>query len=127
MSKSSKIFFTGLLLNLVWEFSHYSLYIADKIDFFGSQYLLLVLASLADAVFVLIALSIFPKNKLGLIISGLSIATLVELVALNLGMWQYKANMPIVPLLGVGLSPFVQLAITAFLTSLIVSRRVDRN
>jgi hypothetical protein len=121
-SKATKIFLIGFLLNLAWEFSHTSLFTVGKVSMFGPHWLLAIYATLADAVFVLIALSVFPRNKLGIIISGIIVATVAESIALHFGMWQYKNNMPLVPLLGIGLSPFVQLAITAFLTSLIVNK-----
>jgi hypothetical protein len=47
-----------------------------------------------------------------MLIAGLAIAVTVELAAVHaLGRWEYAARMPILPGLGVGLSPVAQMLV----------------
>lgn len=50
-----------------------------------------------------------------IILIGFGTAIFVERQALALGKWFYAPAMPIVPFLGVGLTPFIQLPIMALL------------
>ncbi len=44
---------------------------------------------------------------------GAAAATIIEWIALAFDFWRYHGQMPIVPVLGVGLSPFLQLTLLA--------------
>lgn len=119
-----------LILNLIWEFSHYRLYI-DLTGIPGTLHL--ILASFVD-VFLVMSLILFVSlkskslkwiNKCGekdyffVIIFGLMLAFFWELINLSLGRWQYTYYMPL--FFGVGLSPLLQLAITGSLSLCIYS------
>ena len=114
-----------LVLNLIWEFSHYRLYF----DLTGiPSNLHLVLASFVDVIliFIIILLIASIKKKLSwinnpskrdyvfFIIANLVLAFIWELININLERWAYKEIMPTI--FGVGLSPILQLPITAGLS-----------
>lgn len=125
----------ALILNIVWEFSHYFLYI----DSSGiAKYPHLLIASLADMVIICIIYgTISAKNK-GLnwmqnpraidyfliIFFGLAIAFVNEKINLDLGRWSYTNMMPTV--FHIGLSPLIQLALTGAL-SLKIINYIDKN
>ena len=131
--KHSCIFLTALTLNLIWEFSHYRLYI-DTSTIQGSPHLLI--ASLFDALFILGIFSVISLKHRSLnwirkpskmdygavLFMAFLIAILIEIVNLHLGRWSYTDAMP--TLLGIGVSPLVQLAVTGTLTLNIVKRIV---
>ena len=131
--KSTSLFFIALALNLIWEFSHYHLYI-DTSAIQGSTHL--VIASLFDALFILgifdlISLKhrnfnwIFNPSKadhLAIILGGLLIAIFIEVINLHLGRWSYTSAMP--TLFGMGLSPLAQLATTG-IVSLYILKSID--
>jgi hypothetical protein len=121
--------FISLILNIIWEFSHYRLYN----DLSGiSSIPHLFLASFTDMILIsgiLLVISLKNKNfswikkpKLSdysfVIILGIFIATTIELVNLNLGRWAYKAIMPTI--FGIGVSPLIQLFTTAILSLFII-------
>ncbi len=114
----------ALFLNIIWEFSHYPLYV-DLSEI--SKYPHLIIASFTD---MLIILSIFAivslKNRnfnwiknpskfdyLLVVFMGLSVAVFIEVINLNLGRWAYTELMPTI--FGIGLSPLIQLFTTAIL------------
>jgi hypothetical protein len=113
-----------LVLNLIWEFSHYSLYI----DLSGIPSIPhLFLASFTDMLIISgIFLIISIKNKTFLdkklnktdyflvIFFGLIIAASIEIINLNLGRWAYTELMPTI--FGIGLSPLIQLFTTAIIS-----------
>src|SRR3990167_10415087 len=123
MNSSKRFLIVGLIiliLNLIWEFSHHSLYInLSEIP----KYSHLIIASFTD---MLIILGIFAivslKNKnlnwiknpskfdyLIVVFLGLIIAIFIEMINLNLGRWEYTGAMPTI--FGIGVSPMVQLAL----------------
>jgi len=121
---------TALILNIIWEFSHYSLYV----DLSGiPAYPHLILASFTDMFIILgivIIVSVINKelkwiektslkNYFFVIVLGLVIAVIIEEINLNLGRWQYTSSMPVI--FGIGLSPLVQIAVTGVL-SIILTR-----
>lgn len=64
---------------------------------------------------------------LGLIaIAGFVTSTIVEHQALAMGKWFYASTMPIVPILRVGLTPFIQLPIMAFMVYWIMRYRFSK-
>lgn len=58
---------------------------------------------------------------------GAAAATIIERLALSFDFWRYGEQMPIVPVLGVGLSPFLQLTLLAPATLLLAARKSKRN
>jgi len=125
--------FIALILNIIWEFSHYPLYI----DLSGiPKYPHLIIASFMD---MLIIMGIFAivslKNRnfnwiknpskfdyLMVVFLGLIIAIFIEMINLNLGRWEYTAAMP--TLFGIGISPLIQLALTGII-SLIFIKQIE--
>ena len=125
------IFITAFILNGIWELFHYRLYF----DLSGiPKYPHLLLATVTDAIIItVIFLIISLKNKdfdwikktkkldyIITIIISLSVAIFIELRALRIERWAYKTTMPTI--FGIGLSPLLQLAVTAILSLLIVKR-----
>ena len=117
----------SFILNLIWENLHsllYAEYMGGKITGF-----ILLRASVADA--LIIALISFPfvfiprlRGKSWLIIFiGVLVAIFIELWALNTGRWAYDGYMPIIPILGVGLTPTIQLGLLGYLSYLIVLKK----
>ncbi len=135
------VFAIALLLNLVWEHLHFSLYDCSSgcyISTFGlfSSISLLVKASIFDSFFIT-ALYIFisilhrsfswiarwnTTDTLFILAVSTTVATLIERHALASHKWTYATAMPIVPILGVGLSPFLQLAALSLATYAIVQK-----
>ncbi len=114
----------SFFLNIVWEYAHAPLYVSYK----GGPitHFILFHASLGDALLLtLLALPFcfnsFFRTRLWLIVPlGLFVAVLVEYYGLQTGRLVYAESMPIVPLLKVGLTPFVQLALTGTVSYTIV-------
>lgn len=133
MKAPKRFFIVGLIiliLNIIWEFSHYFLYI----DLSGiPKYAHLIIASLADAfilfgIFTVVSL----KNKnltwiahpdtsdyVFVVCVSLVVAIFIELINLNLGRWKYTAVMP--TLFGIGISPLIQLALTGIIALIIIT------
>lgn len=57
---------------------------------------------------------------------GFFAATTIELRALADGRWAYTTAMPLVPVINVGFTPFLQLALLSLLTYTIVTRYAQR-
>ncbi len=144
MKKLLNIFAVAFLLNFIWENAQAPLY-QGYISFWQHFWICLP-ASLWDAGYVtLLYLAIalvhrdwfwFPKinnNKrsdryvycygaftIAIIAVSLTIATIIEWNALAKGKWAYSAAMPLVPIIHVGLTPFLQLAILSLVTYTVV-------
>ncbi len=143
------IFFVALALNGFWEAFHvalydpgtYYLYHITFSDVFSLSipygYLSLWLkASVADALYLVgfyllvafINRSFFwvahwdIKDTIIVTLFGFLTATAIEYHALSLNHWRYGDFMPLVPFMGVGVTPFLQLAVTA-LVAFWVTRR----
>ena len=58
------------------------------------------------------------KDYLALVLLGLIIASIIEIINLNLGRWKYTKLMPTI--LGIGISPLIQLTATAILSSILI-------
>ena len=125
--KKSKLIILAIIilgLNIVWEFSHYRLYI-DLTGIPPTTHL--IIASFADLFLVFLIffiISIFNKSiswienphKLDytiIILSGILIATIIEIYSLSNGRWAYTNLMPTI--FGIGLSPLVQLFTTSII------------
>lgn len=120
MKKIFLIFLLSFILNLIWENLHSLLYVGymgGKITEF-----ILLRASVADAVIITLISIPFVfiprlKRKSWLIIFiGVLVAIFIELWALNTGRWAYNGYMPIIPILGVGLTPAIQLGLLGYLS-----------
>ena len=122
----------ALILNILWEFSHHSLYISlSEIP----KYPHLIIASFTDMFIILgVYLIISMKNKntdwiknpnkfdyLMQIFLSIIIAIFIEIINLKLGRWEYTAAMP--TLFGIGISPLIQLALTG-ITPLILIKQI---
>ena len=119
------IFGVGFVLNILWENLHSVLYVQYQGGAITES--ILIRATLADAciLLALFALAQLFDRKLRLpiiVAGGLIIAALIEWYALAHGRWAYAAGMPIIPLVHIGLTPAVQLAVTAILTYGIMHR-----
>lgn len=121
----------ALLLNIVWEYSHHSLYTSTT----GMpEYLNLTIAALIDMLLIFGIIGLIslvnrswqwlndPKkfDYLLIILVGLLAGVIVELVGFGLGLWHYTGNMPLI--LGFGLTPLFQLSITGSLAVFINSK-----
>ena len=126
------IFISAFALNFIWEHLHSTLYVSYQ----GGAITDLVLfrAALFDAALItLFAYLCFyspltrealrlPSRRRGVIslfvftFSLLFFAVLLETWALLTGRWVYADAMPIIPLLDVGLTPAIQLALTGYIT-----------
>ena len=134
MKKLLSIFAVAFLLNLIWENAQAPLY--QGYVSFWQHFWICLPASLWDAgyitlVYAAIALlkkdwNWFSKDRrfnVPLVAAlGLLTASVVELDALLKNKWAYSAAMPLVPIIHVGLTPFLQLAITSLLAYTIVER-----
>ena len=113
------IFFSALLLNLVWEHLHSVLYVSYKGDAITS--LILFRAALFDAAVITLFSapffysSLLRKRRFILYSLLFIFAILLEKWALGTGRWVYADAMPIIPLLNVGFTPAIQLCLTGWL------------
>lgn len=116
--KYSLVFVVAFLFNLVWEYIHSGLYLGYQGGVITRTVLLE--AALIDALLVLILVFLADRlrhhTSLFVIMGGLFISTVIEIWALQTGRWQYNELMPIIPIINVGLTPFIQLALTGLLT-----------
>lgn len=121
------IFIIAFALNFAWEHIHSVLYVHYKSGEITNA--ILMRAAIFDAIFITILslfyLRIAPlKHRLWLtIFLALIFAIGLEIWATNAGRWAYAESMPIIPIIGTGLTPTIQLALTAFL-SIITSRKL---
>lgn len=117
MKKLAFVFLAAFCLNLAWENAHSLLYIHYK----GSPIteVVLVRAALFDAFVITLAAVAFQYSgflharQWLVIVPAILFAIGLELFALATGRWQYNAMMPLIPLLHVGLTPAIQLAVLA--------------
>ena len=126
MKRLLTIFLISFLLNFVWENLHsllYASYMGGDITQF-----ILFHASLGDAVMITIIcipfvyLPSFKKYSWTIVPIGLIIAVSIEWAALSVGRWSYNEFMPIIPILNIGLTPTIQLALLGYL-SIILSEK----
>ncbi len=113
----------AFLFNTVWEILQIPLYKEGAYSW--SHVLFCVLASVADAIMVLLIYFGFsfiyknpvwikkmnPEKIIFLILAGGVGAVLAETRHLSIGTWSYATAMPIIPVLNVGLSPVLQFMI----------------
>lgn len=123
--KSFTIFALAFLFNLIWENAHARLYIHYQ----GSAItqLVLIRAAIFDASFITAIQLLFFSLSLRLRLAatmGVSLvfAVLLEQYALATGRWAYNSLMPMVPVVGGGVTPTIQLALLSGLVILITEK-----
>ena len=110
----------GFVLNYIWENAHSVLY--SSYQGFSINQFVLLRAAFVDAIFVLFLIFIiaayrpFYKKPWLLIVFGIIVAVAIELWGLGTGRWVYTSLMPIIPLFRVGITPAIQLGLTAYMT-----------
>lgn len=109
---SAALFIVAFGLNVVWEFAHVRLYTTSV----SSWYLLW--QSFKDALWISGVYLISP-NLIVFTAVLLLFAYIVEWHAVKTKRWEYGPTMPIV--LGVGLTPLLELAVTGLLAVFLVS------
>ena len=114
------IFIAAFILNAVWENLHSVLYESYKGGEI-SQFILLR-ATLSDAIYIVlmtlpfVLCSKFKKYDWLVVVFGVVISIIIEYYALSTGRWAYKDLMPIIPFLGIGLTPTIQLGLLGYIT-----------
>lgn len=131
----SFVFVISFLLNFLWEAIHAVLFYEGHADYPALFFVkMLLYASFFDAVFISVIflagcyiwkgsscwIKNFNKKKLFFtIIAGLIIASLIELRAMIYKRWSYNELMPTI--LGLGVSPLLQLSVTGSITFYLAS------
>ncbi|MBI1866625.1 MAG: hypothetical protein HY005_02630 [Candidatus Staskawiczbacteria bacterium] len=125
-----RIFLISFLINIIWEFSHCGLYSTCLNWTPKKRILLLFFASFKDALLIVIfyLIATFPfgnKNILELplsfyyfIILSLFFSFVDEKISIRYKRWEYSPKMP--KAFGVGMTPFLELAVTGIITFVIV-------
>lgn len=133
---------TAFLFNLMWELLHGPLY--EEFQYDWNHIRMCLLASVTDMLTLLVmlfGLGLFYKNtfwtqKLSLgkiiiiVVTGGTGTILLERWHITTGHWMYAEGMPILPIVEVGLTPFMQftvLPILIFIVGGIVSRKSFRS
>ena len=127
MRKSKLIILAIFILgfNIIWEFSHYRLYI-DLTGIPPTTHL--IMASFADLILLSFIFSINSILRKGvnwienpkkfdyfvIIILGILIAASIEIYSVSNGRWAYTESMPTV--FGIGISPLIQLFTTGIIS-----------
>ena len=113
------IFLCAFISNFLWENLHSYLYVHYKGH--AITEVTLIHATLFDAVFitiiglVCIKVRYFRKRIWYAPCFGLIAAIALERYALGTGRWAYTSLMPVIPVLGVGLTPILQLPLLSFM------------
>ncbi len=113
------VFVFGLLLNILWENLHSILYVHYQGEIISEA--ILLKASFFDALIICLlwglAHKISARYQVEIFVAGsLLFAVILEIWALGTNRWAYNELMPLVPILKVGWSPTVQLAVTGTLS-----------
>ena len=112
----------ALPLNYVWELAQSPLYVG--MDTLRESWWHCLVASIGDAVLVLLIVAtgwglfrepdwFVRRGTPGLAfaaVSGVTIAVLVEWAALSVRRWSYTTQMPLIPVVDVGVLPILQMA-----------------
>ncbi len=142
VSLGGEVFAAGFLVNLIWEALHVSLYHGgsylpiDASVFSVWLWPTLLHVSTIDGLCILALYAVVAflrrdffwiqspsgRDMALVVFLGLVIASFIEVQGLAGGKWGYGPLMPIVPILEVGLTPFLQLAATALLSFFLVRR-----
>jgi hypothetical protein len=133
----------ALLLNFPWEFLQSPLFAGMATAPHGEAVKSCTRAALGDALIALAAhstVAAMSHNRRWLLSParwqlatfvgvGLAITVVIEWLALNdrwIGGWRYAETMPVVPGLGIGLSPLLQWVVLPLLTVWFVRRQTGR-
>ena len=126
------------LLNLLWEVAHSLLYDWNKLPLQNDVYFYvpkILGATLGDffiLTFIFLGMSLINKNfswlnkpsnldYLLIVISGIIISIIIEIRGVYLlNRWSYNTYMPTI--MGIGISPLIQLAVTSLLALFIVRK-----
>lgn len=114
------IFFFAFFLNLIWEHLHSALYSSYKSE--GITNFVLFRAALFDGAVTALFYAFFfefskhPRRTWLLPLTLTLFAIVLEVWALATGRWMYTDVMPIIPLLGVGLTPTIQLGFLGYVS-----------
>lgn len=123
------IYIFAFLLNFVWEFLQMPLFTAPPADMPHWDIVkIYAFATVADGFIMLFAFwtaAAFARSRYWFVaaershvsiflITGLAITSAIELIATEMGVWNYSPLMPV--LFGVGLSPFLQWVIPPLIT-----------
>jgi hypothetical protein len=128
MKKLPIVFAVAFALNWIWEHFHSRLYV----NYQGSEitdWILFRSAFFVDATIVTAIVAIFMKVRYlrerpwGILILGLIPAIIMERYAMATARWMYGPHMPVIPFLETGLTPTVQLALTAYIAYKVVCRK----
>ncbi|TSC86100.1 MAG: hypothetical protein G01um10148_606 [Parcubacteria group bacterium Gr01-1014_8] len=132
------IVLVSFTLHLAWESWHVHLYTGYESWTLGMPVVLM--ATIGDVLYTLGAFALVSgirrsldwihemrmSDYLALVALGFLIALFVEYKGLALDRWQYLPEMPIIPILGVAVSPILQMSLLLPATLFIVSRFVKR-
>lgn len=119
MKKLFGVFLLAFALNWLWENGHAFLYFHPSGAAMTET--MLVWAAFFDALFVTLLALLFLKinylrRRLWLaLVFGVVAGMAGEWYALRAGLWAYRAAMPLLPIVKIGLSPSIQLAVIAYL------------
>lgn len=133
-----RLFTISVFINYIWEMVQMPLYEQMPVTELSS-WLFCFWASLGDGVITIVIwilgyfiyrsqnwfLSLSPWKVIILLVSGGAIAIAIELHALATSLWKYSSYMPVLPLVGIGIAPFVQLIILP-LPSMLLARKLIR-
>ena len=124
MKKLGTIFLLAFFANFVWEHLHAPLYLHYQGEAISP--FILFRAALFDAAFITVLGLLFLRVKffrehlwLALVI-GVAFAIGLERFALAGGRWAYNPSMPVIPFLGTGLTPTIQLGLLSYLIFVLV-------
>ncbi len=121
----------SFVVHFVWESVHFGLY--TNYDHWTRGMPVYVLATVGDVLYTLGACALVSAIKksydwisdatfsdyLMLVTLGCLIALFVEYKGLALDRWEYLPEMPLIPILGVGLSPVLQMAMLLPITFMV--------
>jgi hypothetical protein len=121
----AELFLAALALNWVWEMLQMPAFDHMMGHSWRSTALTCTFASLGDAAITLgiyAAVAVITKRwqwavegkwqpYLMAALLGMAVAVVIEKVAIAMGFWTYSRHMPVVPVLGVGLVPLLQLTL----------------
>ena len=131
------VFSSSYLINLLWEVAHSALYDWNKAPLQNSVYYYIpriLYSTLGDAVVIALLFGFLVILNNGMawihmpqareyavfVVAGIFFAVLIELRAMAENRWSYSQYMPVV--LGIGLTPLIQLAVTGLVTLFVVRR-----
>lgn len=120
----------GFILNVLWEFSHCWLYETCRRQSWRQNVPLLITMALKDGFFIVLFYTVVvflfgiadilksPAAVGAFVILAASFSFVDETISLRRKRWEYAAVMPTI--FGVGVTPFLEIAVTGILTLVIV-------